>query len=287
MDEITDLVNKIYSNYDNFEEEIIHENGKKCYIFFSSNGLYKESDATKISHELIEKDRYEWKSIAQSIKYHKDLGKIIYVRDVKLLFYLDGINKTVSNIDEVINKLRKMTEHYEVTTVGISSGGYMAVITAIQLNAVRAITISGQFDLKNRLPNEFLSENASDIMKQKYYNIVQLVKENRKVPIYYLCPFNCEHDRMNYNLIQEEENVRVFLFPDSLHAATIYPFNFPDFIYMSNNSLDKLKRKFSGKMINKNLFFALTVSIRGLCSFISRSYKNFFNIIELRKKWEV
>ena len=114
-----------------------------------------------------------------------------------------------------------------------------------------------------------------------------MLKEKKSIPIYYLCPFNCNHDRMNYYLVKGEENVKSFLFPSFKHAATIYPFNFPDFIYLSNRSLDQLEKKFRGKMIDKKIFLLYTISVKGLVSIIFRSGKFFLNNLELRKKWEV
>ena len=72
----------LYRNRENYTVEYPHTAGKECYIFFSSNGLYAENDFQKFKQSIWEDDRYEWQSITQSIKNHKTIGKIIYVRDI-------------------------------------------------------------------------------------------------------------------------------------------------------------------------------------------------------------
>ena len=146
----TEEKERIYKNNLNYLEEYVHEKGQQCYIFFSSHGLYDDISAEEIRKTLVEKDRYEWRNIANSFKHHKNLGKIIYVRDVFKVFYLYGINNELDSIDKIINKLRELTVGYEITTVGISSGGYMAVIAAMALKAKRSFCFSGQFDISER-----------------------------------------------------------------------------------------------------------------------------------------
>ncbi|MCM1125474.1 MAG: hypothetical protein NC429_03300 [Lachnospiraceae bacterium] len=275
----------VYSRMINVEEEIVNRDGEECYIFFSSNGLYEENTLEHFAKVLIEGDRYEWKSIACSLKRKKSMGKIIYVRDVYAKFYIRGINSQISSIDKLVEYLRKLTKGYRVTTVGISSGGYMAAIIACKLRGERAFCISGQFDLTGRLSEnekkEFLNNNPS------YYNIVHLIRENPSVPIYYFCPVNCSHDYENYMRVKDMVNVRCFLFPDKQHASTVYPFNFPDLLYMSNEKLERLCRHYAGKLIDKKEFLIRTMSISGWTEFLKRIFKSKLNINKLKSCWDV
>lgn len=278
---------KIYTDYDNWYEECPHANGKKCYIFFSSNGLYPDSTAEELQQILVNKNRFEWKSIANAFKYHKDLGKIIYVRDIYKAFYIYGISKQLDSIDKVIGKLKELTSGYEVTTVGISSGGYMAVVCAEALNAERTFCFSGQFDIESHLQHVDLIYCKSVEEKKKYINILNIIKQYPRIPIYYFCPIGCGHDYVNYQMVKDEKNVRSFLFPDKVHAATVYPFNFPDLLFLSNTRLDKLDKKYQEKIINKNVFYLQTVSLRGVITFLWYIYKTKFRRELLKKKWDV
>lgn len=52
---------KIYEQESNYLEEYPHMHGKKCYIFFSSNGIDKNITDENYWHELVEKNKFEWK----------------------------------------------------------------------------------------------------------------------------------------------------------------------------------------------------------------------------------
>lgn len=276
---------KIYNCENNYFAEYPNEGGKKCYIFFSSNGLDKNISEEHYWKELVEHGKYEWKSIANSLKYHNDLGKIIYVRDIYKKFYIDGISSRIDSIDKLLEILRVEIEGYDVTTVGISSGGYMAVISAIELNAERAFCISGQFDVHSHLRDFNVELLPKD--KEKYLNILWLLDKNDNIPIYYFCPIGCGHDRDNYELVKLDKNVKTFLFPDKIHAATVYPFNFPDILYMSNKKMGKLYEYYEGKIINKNDIYIRTVTFRGVLIFVRHIFQTRFNVSTLRKRWEV
>ena len=278
---------KVYENDLNYCEEYPHPDGTQCYVFFSSNGLYPEASKEEFQKTMIEKSRYEWKSMAKAFKYHKNLGKIIYVRDIYKVFYIYGISKRLDSIDKVIEELRHLTNGYEVTTVGISSGGYLSVICAAALQAKRAFCISGQFNIEWHLQPENLAYCMVSEERKKYIDILNLVRQNRNVPVYYLCPVGCEHDYENYQAVKEEENVKCFLFPDKKHAATVYPFNFPDLLFLSNERLNKLCLHYEGKLINKNEFYIRTVSLRGILTLISYIWKSKFRLESLIKRWDV
>lgn len=288
MDSIVDIESGkkyIYENNLNIEEEIVNSEGCECYIFFSSNGLHDNKSFHKFKNAIIIGNRYEWKSVAMALKKRKGIGKIIYVRDVYEKFYLYGSSGSLSSIDQVVDYLKTLAADYQVTTVGISSGGYMAVIAGCILNAKKVFCISGQFDLSNRL-----SKKDEEIFKQnncKYFNITDLIKANTQVSIYYFCPVNCKEDYENYARVKDIENVRSFLFPDTEHAATVYPFNFPDLLYLSNGKLDKLHKHYDCKLINKKFFLLQTMSIWGFLEFVKRLVKSKMSINYLKELWDV
>lgn len=275
----------LYQESSNWDVEIVDQNAGKCYVFFSSNGLYKDGSAEEFEKVMIQGNRYEWKSIANTLKKRKGIKKIIYVRDIYKKFYIKGINPDYKSIDSLVSLLKHEIGDDEVITVGISSGGYMAVIAGCRLKAQKVFCISGQFDLNGHLTEADLKEFA--VANKNYINIVDLVKSSADVPIYYFVPINCDHDRLNYELVKDIKNVRCFLFPDKLHAATVYPFNFPDLLCLSNERLDELALRYHGRMINKKRFLIQTITFSGMWEFVRRMFQSKFSINRMKKLWDV
>lgn len=290
MNLITDIESGqdyLYKTFTNIEEEIVNENEKSCYLFFSSNGLYKDSLFEEFEQVMLKNNRYEWKSIASVIKKirKEKIGKIIYVRDVYKKYYMYGINFEYASIEGTILYLKEKTAGFKLTTVGISSGGYMAVIAGCLLEAERIFCISGQFDLKDYLTEKELQEFKA--INREYYNIVNLIEKSVNIPIYYFCPVNCESDYFNYQLVKKCRNVRSFLFPDKVHAATVYPFNFPDIICLSKERLDYLAKGYSEHLIDKRKFLLQTISCRGGIEILRRIFTSKFSIKRLKQLWDV
>lgn len=275
----------LYEHSRNIEEEIVNKNGTECYLFFSSNGLYSIKTIEEFEQSMLSGNRYEWKSIATSIKKRKNIGKIIYVRDIWLNHYREGVNSSLSSIEKVIDHLRECVKGYALTTVGISSGGYMAVIAGCELHAKRVFCISGQFDLNKHLKTDNLSVFRHK--NPKYCQLVDLIINHDDIPIYYFCPVNCSHDFENYKLVQNIKNVKCFLFPDKKHAATVYPFNFPDLLCLSNKKLNKLEEHYHEKTINKNIFLLRTISWKGTFEFVKRAWHSKLNMENLKALWDV
>lgn len=160
----------------------------------------------------------------------------------------------------------------------------MAVVAGCILRARRIFCISGQFDLSNRLTES--DARRFKYNNPEYFNIVELIKENN-VPVYYFCPVNCPHDYDSYTRVKDIKTVRCFLFPDKVHAATVYPFNFPDLLYLTNERLDKLQGYYDGKLINKNEFLLRTISVAGMIEFVRRFWKSRLNVKHLKDLWDV
>lgn len=60
---------------------------------------------------------------------------------------MNGANGKLNSLDKLIDYLKTATKGFEVTTVGVSSGGYVASIVAAKLGAKRCFDFSGQFSL--------------------------------------------------------------------------------------------------------------------------------------------
>lgn len=275
----------LYYQFPNWEEEVVDENAETCWVFFSSNGLYKD-DLAEFEKTMLQDNRFEWKSIAGSLKKRKRIKKIIYVRDVYKEFYIKGINPDYPSIDALIGLLKEKVQEDKLITVGVSSGGYMAVIAGCLLNAQKVFCISGQFDLSGHLTQERLKEFIK-INGDRYADTVDLIKASSNVPIYYFVPVNCNHDYLNYKLVKNISNVRCFCFPDKLHAATVYPFNFPDILYSSNKKLDALALKYNHKIINKRIFLLQTMTFQGMWEFFKRIFKSKFSVRRMKQAWDI
>lgn len=282
----------VHDSFDNILIEDIHPDGEYCYIFFSSNGICEEEPVEKYIGELVGRNKYEWKSIAKSIKDRKSTGRCIYVRDAYKCCYIHGVSSESDSIDKTIQQLKVYVSdrNWKVVTVGISGGGYMSVIVGIALCAYNIFNISGPYSLKERIPqyyDEFVQVNP------KYGSIVNLVKEYDrsdiydKAGIYYFCPIGCDHDLEQYNMVKDIECVRAFLFPDKIHAATVYPFSFPDILTSSRKKMERLYRRYKGKVINKKAFLFRTMTMCGVMEFIRRALKTKFNVSGMKKEWDV
>lgn len=159
----------------------------------------------------------------------------------------------------------------------------MATTVGMALNAVRIYNISGQYDLRTRIPNDY---DAFERINPRYGNIVPLLEEY-KGAIYYFCPVGCGHDKEQLDFVQNIPCIRVFLFPDKIHAATVYPFNFPDLIVSDEKKMNRLYSEYKGKIINKKVFLIQTMSVKGWKAFISRMIKAKFRLIGLKELWNV
>lgn len=133
-----------YDNCDNYKIIDI-SNKRTCIIYCSSNGLWDWSEESFA--EMADQDKNEWESLDRHDKLHSCFGKAIFIRDIQQHFYVDGINHVIDSTDRIIEVLQPIVEGYEITTVGTSSGGYLAMLLGSVLNAKRAFSFCGQIDL--------------------------------------------------------------------------------------------------------------------------------------------
>ena len=77
-------------------------------------------------------------------------------------WYINGINQKIDSVEKVIEFLRTETENMRVTTVGNSSGGYMATLVAQKLNAKMAYCVSGQFDIADQISRQPVVRKAAE-----------------------------------------------------------------------------------------------------------------------------
>ena len=195
MFDIRDLNNPIAIKAYSLENiKIVKRENKSsyCYIYFSGNGLYEDSEEN-FNNSIFEKNRYEWEKRKSSIP---DLE--IFVRDIFKQWYIVGISKACPTIDSTIERLREISSGYKIVTVGCSAGGYMAVLAGIKLNAEMVINFSGQYDLMSRVESNPLLRQFSG---GKYCDISDIVRQ-ASTPIFYFYPEENQDDRYQASVVK-------------------------------------------------------------------------------------
>lgn len=238
----------------NYKNVVYNSSSKICLIFFSSNGLYYPNTKEEFERVIIDQDQYEWERIAENELIKGYASKVIFIRDIYKQWYVKGINKTCSNLNALFELLRKLTEGYQVVTLGSSSGGYAAVLCGVKLYALKIYSLSGQFSIRNEVDDYFwLNKYKNDRKRACYYEIIDLVKES-DIPIFYFYPAKCSQDIMQYDLIKNMTNVYGFAFDRDVHAKTMNSFDVPKLICMDACELKELCLEYKGILIDKENF---------------------------------
>lgn len=226
-----------------------------CYIFFSSNGIYYPNTKSEFEDKIIIHDRFEWENLAKRKEMLATCDKQIFVRDIYKQWYVRGVNEKVDTVDKLVDLLRSLTNGFEVVTVGISAGGYMAALVAAKLNAKRCYDFSGQVSLWEEADrNPFLKLKGDKDIKSKWYNILDVVKSS-SCCFYYFYASGCEEDCYSWNLLRECPNVYGFGFPWKKHAATCFTWNMPYVLIKGMQEMNDLAERYENRKINP-LFFS-------------------------------
>ena len=189
--------------------------------------------------KIIENDRYEW--VNRSVKGTP--GFEIFVRDIWLSWYVNGVNKELASLDDLISYLKEITKGYIVTTVGVSSGGYAAAIVAAKLGAARCFDFSGQFSLLHHFNhvtnNPFLKNYYAKHPDGGYLEAWQLIK-NSDARIYYFLPTGSAQDIEQAEFAKKCDNVKCIRFSSKRHGSPVLSISLPELLSWDNNRLDEL-----------------------------------------------
>lgn len=211
----------------------------KCYIYFSSNSLYIKDSESDFKRQIIDNDRYEW--LNRSAESVPELE--IFVRDIWLSWYVNGINKNIDSLDKLIAHLKKITEGYAVTTIGVSSGGYAAAITAAMLNASRCFDFSGQFSLSHHFShittNPFLKSYYAEHPNGCNLEAYKLIRQSQ-TPIYYFLPVKSTQDIEQATFALMCNNVKSIRFSSKRHGSPVLSISLPKLLSWDNDKLDVL-----------------------------------------------
>ena len=255
------LKRKIQKIYKKKNYKIIYNKKKmnRCFVFFSGNGIYFPDNSEEFYKTIEIGDRYEWKKISKDI----DAKKIIYLRDIKKIWYQKGINNKINDINKIILLLKKETKKFsEIVLVGSSAGGYLATIISNFLKKAYVINFAGQIDLKLE---------GVIIKDKKYQNILK--KINNKKIFYFFSDKN-KNDLMHYNLIKKKQNINFFKFDSNVHGPAVSFLVLKKIINMSFIELKELSKN-NNSLINPTKFsFSLVNPIKLLLSIFLKKIRN-------------
>ena len=259
----------IYETQDNYEIVDQPRGDDRCFLFFSSNGLYYPNTASEFHRRVVEQNRYEWKRNVPA-----GAGRVIYLRDVTKSWYLDGINRRLNTVERLAELLAEKTEGFRVVCVGNSAGGYAAALFGTLLQASHVFDFSGEFSLLERLDdptdralNPTLVRHENDADYRRYYSLVDLVGAS-DTPIFYFYPARCDQDVEQAALVKDCTAVKSFAFASSDHAATCLIQNYVPLFAYDRDRLCALHDEFVGSVIapvafsNRTCGAAYTLSVR-------------------------
>ena len=211
-------------------------------IYFSSLGTFNHDKW----QQRLETDYYE---------FHRNpvrrAGKHIYVRDVALAFYMMGVNSKVNSIEKLLELLQNLTAGYKVVTVGVSSGGFMAMLAGAYLKAQYVISISGIIDVGPQQPG--FAAGASPWAGPWNFNYLdnRKIVESSGVPVFQFESSRCSVDFPNAEKMRQMQNVRIFNIDSDSHGGQLNSLCIAPLLNLSFDQIEALSRRYSGKIISQ------------------------------------
>ena len=244
------IIQNTYETYDNYKVIKTKAKTGRAIVFFSGNGLYQDEEDFK--KNIIQMDKYHWKNIAQNKKILKYYDLIVLIRDIKVQWYVEGINKNINSVDKIIELISELTKNYSLTTCGVSSGGYMASLVGAKLGAEKIYSVSGQYKIDHQSDKEpFIEKFRNNENVSKYYCITPYLSSENKIIYFY--PDKFEDDIFQHSFIKDFNFVE-FMFDDDEHALPRIGVAYPKLLTMSYEELKILANLYKGQAINKKVF---------------------------------
>jgi hypothetical protein len=271
-------VKRAYEELDNYSVEF--KSGKKtgctprCIIFFSSNGIYFPNTGEAVREAIFERNRYEWRR-----NVPESFDKVIFIRDVKKQWYLDGINSRLNTVEKVLRLLEQETKGYKIVCAGSSSGGYAAMLYGGLLGAERVVSFSGQFSLEETvrdepLQNPLLVKGFNDPMVRQYYSLAPILFR-AGVQVFHLYPRSVPADVEQVNLVVGLNNIIAYPFRYGLHGVPCYLVNCKDLFALPEHRLIRVFRSIKERDISPMAFsFKLSGILKSLPSALSEISRN-------------
>jgi len=227
-----------------------------CVIYFSSNEIYYPNTGKSFNESIIKKDKYEWKN---NLLPHA--GKHILVRDIQKQWYINGISAKCNTPALLLEKLRELTDGYNVFTVGSSAGGFGALLYGSLLGAKKIYAFNAQMDLKvimkssDELIDPLLFRYQSDQVIAPFFNVSAFLRDD--IEYFYFQSANSQMDLDQYEACTKKELLNRIQFSTSNHG---FPFLRHDLKHVFAMSPDKLLELSQSRMHP----FVFSVKIHGL-----------------------
>lgn len=241
-------IDQIFYTDNNYQIIDMPSNKKIAIIYFSSGGLYKWGDIESFSEKIIKNNRYEWQR-----NMLKTPAKHIFVRDIYMQWYLNGINQEINTIDKLLEWLKQETKGYKVITIGLSSGGYIAMLSGHYLSAEYVISFSGQIDI---LDYQRTGIPYCDLTKpsiKKYLSISKIL-ETYQTDIFYFAAINAPNDFGNIELSKNLPGFHVFQMDTERHEMPINIDCLSKLINLNKENLINIYKKNKNIKINLDDF---------------------------------
>lgn len=245
------LANTIYSTKENYEIQKTNGDPNRIIIFFTGHGLYYPNTYEQFNKEVVVKDKYEWKRIAQNPRISGLAGEMVFVRDIYKIWCIRGVNSSINSQDKLVDVLKKIANGRRVTTVGSSAGGYMAILFGVLLNADSIYAFSPQVNLHeyhkdHKIEDYDIYVNTSKIAK--YMDLVPLIR-GYKGHIFYWYPARCVEDIRQYDAAVPCENISFFAMDQSEHGATLWGESIIRTLELPTGKLNELCDKYANKIV--------------------------------------
>jgi hypothetical protein len=233
----------------------LQNKSNKCLVFCSGNGLYFPNIVEEYTHKIRMRNRYEWENIAKNKIIQNNVSKIIFIRDIFKQWYVTGINDKINSIEKLAKYLEDETNGYEITIIGNSAGGYIAVLLGALIRADIIITVCGQYNLWDLVDkNPLLKQHKDEMQYSKYYDIRNFIKAETN--ILYFVPIKSKEDIPQYESVKDNKNIKTFRFNSKKHGlAEICGINYPYLLTYNKKKIEALYLKNKTKIINPYLFF--------------------------------
>lgn len=249
-------VNEVYNREKNFMI-VDHANRKnKAVIFFSSNSIFFPDDIKTFRKIIVRKDRYEWTT---AISHLKSFDKLIFVRDINKCWYERGISSNVKSLIQLSNFLSSETLNFsEVYYVGVSAGGYAALITGTLNDGTCIFAINPQLDVRNKTINTPQVEKS----------VVERLKRKRDLVIF---PTKSKGDKPHIDWFKSKIGSEPVLVKGSEHKNYLYAQSVYQLIE-HNKKMERFKNIVYSKNIHHSIYY----------NYMALGAKNYLSVIQQR-----
>jgi len=182
-----------------------------------------------------------WKNSIPTFIFHNYLKSYdtvdkLFLRDVKMRYYLTGLKNNTSNLEESVEFIKKLTtqkEYKKIIAIGCSAGGYAAILYGNLLKFDKVIAFAPQVVLNNKkeeiigdiynAPNTckwLTNKNKDNTFYQKCLDLKNFAPLNTSIDIHYAEKGNNGIDKKHAEYL-ENENCKIIEHPGKDHMIAL------------------------------------------------------------------